>query len=240
VAGLIAALRIERQKARQATERASRVDSLEAELAQNRPYVDFVKANPNLLQPRQPEPVPAPPSADPDAVEAARLMDFYKADGSLDVEKGAQHLALMDRRAGRLSEVAVRPFREQSLETQSATNFQRALAVKDAAGNLPNPESVRAVWGVMPLADTANPQVASMLAALAHGLDKFRPAGPVAPQAPARAPLETEGAGGQPRARVSLSKLEERIIGQRGQTAQAWADDTKNFVHGRPTVLEDD
>lgn len=238
VAGLIAALRIERQKARTATERASRVDALEQELAQNRPYVEFVKANPNLLQPRQPEPPPVPPAADPDAVEVAQLMDFYKSDGSLDVEKGAKHLALMDRRAGRQSQEAVKPYREQSLQERSDANFQRALNVRDAEGNLPSQEAVRSVWNLMPVEDRAKPETAMVMAMLAHGADKLRMKVPIA--APQSAPVVTESAGGQSRPLVSLSALEERILSQRGTSAQAWAEHTKTFQPGRPTVLEDD
>ena len=186
-----------------------------------------------------PEPTPAPPQADPDAVEAATLMDFYKSDGSLDVDKGAKWLALQDKRAGRLTEQAVRPYREQSLQERSTQNFAKALAVKDPQGNSPSPEALKAVWTTLGVEDTANPEIAATLAMLAMGADRMMGKSPSAKPA-LSAPLVTEPSGGTSQgAPVKLSRIEEGIAAMRGVSAEKWAEHTRGFQAGRPTVLED-
>ena len=193
-----------------------------------------------LLRQAQPEPQPPEPPAseDPDAEEAARLMDFYKPDGSPDLERGARHLALLDRRAGKLAVDAVQPLRQQTAQDQSSINFQRALQVKDADGKTPSRESLQAVWRSMPPEYTADQRVAGILAATALGLDRMaNKSGPVIPQA--APPLVTEAAGGTPRNRPALTALDESIARDRGRTPTQWAEHQSNFRPGRPTVLED-
>lgn len=235
----VGALVAERKQRQTLSEKAAQVDQLQEQVRRMAPYVEFLRANPGLMQPPQqrPEPPPSAPQADPDAVEAAQLMDFYKADGSLDVEKGAKWLSLQDRRAAHVSREAVRPYQELTAQQKSQSNFQAALTVKDAQGVAPTRESLEAVWRMMPTADTSDPQVAGVMAALALGLDRMKPQPQrVAPSAP---PLVTEGSGGNVKARPVLSALEERVAKERGISAQTWSELTKDHTRGRSVVLED-
>src|SRR5262245_40549452 len=110
---------IAERKARQIAEQAAqRAQEIEQWAYQNRPYVDFLKNNPQLLQQRQEPPpqAPAAPNEDPEAREAALLMDFYTADGKPDVEKGARWLALQDRRAQKAAGDVMRPLAQSTAQ----------------------------------------------------------------------------------------------------------------------------
>jgi hypothetical protein len=237
-----AALAAERAKGKALAEKASRVDALEQEWRNAQPYVEFLRNNPDLLKARQPEPVPAPvvaPEADPDALEAARLMDFYRADGSPDLDRGARWLALQEKRAEKIAQARVAPILQQTAQDQAALNFQRAQQIKAPDGRSPSIESLQAVWQAMPADLVADPRVAGVLAMTAIGMDAMR-AQPrpvvVPPSSPA---LVSEPSGGNPRTRPALSALEERIAADKGISATKWAEHTRGYQPGRATQLED-
>lgn len=240
----LSAVLAERKQRQELKAKADLADDLVQQVQALKPYAEFLKANPQLMQPRAAEPPAAPPQADPDAVEAAQLMDFYKPDGTLDVDKGAKYLALQDRRASRASSEAVKPLRDHSLQERSQQNFVRALSVKDASGQSPSPDALRAVWGVLKPEDTANPEIAATLAMLAMGADRMMGRGTPPPSlgpsvAPSPPPLVTETSGGTIQTPGSLSRLEETIAAQRGMTTAAWRDATTGIVPGRSNVLEE-
>jgi hypothetical protein len=237
----LAALQSARAEAKTLREQAERAVQLEAQWREAQPYVEFLRNNRDLLiQRQQPEPTPAPqaPQADPDALEAARLMDFYKPDGTPDTDKGARWLALQEKRAERIADARVRPILQQTAQDQAAINFQRALQIKDANGETPSLESLQAVWQAMPPDLVADQRVAGVLAATALGLDRMRnPRKATVPTPPPA--LVTENSGGNPRTRPVLSPLEERIASERGISATKWAENTRSYQPGRPAVLED-
>jgi hypothetical protein len=244
VRGLIGELSRKRAENRTLKEQATRAQQLEAELNQAKPYLDFVKNNPQLLQPRQPEPqVPAHPEADPDAVEAARLMDFYTADGKPDVERGARWLALQDKRSGRVAQQTMAPTVQQSLQDKAQANYVLLRNFKLPDGTPLRQEIVDGIWSATArepngMATLANPQSVQALALLAIGAHSLST--PRQPAAPARPPVVTESAGGRattPAAR--LSTIEERTIAQRGMSAAQYAEHTKDFKPGVSNVLED-
>lgn len=234
----VSALQAERQRRQELSQKASRVDELEAFVREAQPYVNFLKANPQVMQPRQEQPVkPAESVEDPDALEAAKLMDFYRADGQPDTARGAQWLKLQDRRAQRVAQTTIQPMREQSAQERSTQNFALALQMQDADGRKPSPEALRTVWQAMPAEYTADPQVASLLAVTALGLDQVQRKSP--PKAPDRDPVITESSGGGPRNQASMTELETRVAQQKGVTATRWQEATKGFQKNRPSPLED-
>jgi hypothetical protein len=238
----LAAVLAERNEKKALKDRASKADAYEAELAQMRPYIQFLQANPQLLQPRTPEPVPAhqAPAEDPDALEAAQMMDFYTSDGKPDVARGAKWLALQDRRNQRQTQEAVRPYAEQSQQERSQVNFMRAAQIADADGRKPSEAALREVWSNMPAELTSDPKVAGLLAMIAFGMDRVRTKdGPVAPPVPPPA-MVTEASGGTPRVRQVMSALESRVAAERNINQTNWMDRTKGFTANRPSVLEDD
>lgn len=237
----VAAIQDERGK-RQAAE--ARAAQLEQQAAQNEPILALLRNNPGLLQ--RPEPVtPAAPlpTDDPDALEAARLMDFYTADGKPDAERGARYLALQDRRATTAAQRAVQPLTQQTQQERANLNFQKALALKDPSGQPINPQTLTAVWqqvqrdanGVNILAD---PQAAAFVAAAALGIQTLT--GPAAVVPPSRPPVVTEAAGSASGRRVSVTELETRVAAERGRNVDQWATLTKGHQSGRPNLVEND
>lgn len=229
-----------REKVRNLSEKAQKADALEAWQRENEPALRFLQNNRDLLiQRAEPPAAPAAPSIDPDAREAALLMDFYKPDGSPDDERGAKWLALQEKRANRVAEAQMAPIRQRTQMDQATANYNLARQVKDANGESPSDASLQAIWRQMPPELVADPSVAGVMAALALGLDRLNgpKRGPVVPMPPPA--LVTESSGGHPKARPSLSPLEERIAADRGVSATKWQEHTRGYQPGRAMTLED-
>ena len=230
-----------REKVRNLSEKANRADALEAWQRENEPALRFLQNNRDLLiQRAAPEPqAPAAPSIDPDAREAALLMDFYRPDGTPDDERGSKWLALQEKRAGRIAEAQMAPIRQRTQMDQATANYNLARQVKDANGESPSDASLNAIWRQMPPELVADPSVAGVMAALALGLDRLNAPkrGPVVPMPPPA--LVTESSGGHPKARPTLSPLEERIAADRGVSQTKWQEHTRGYQPGRAMTLED-
>jgi hypothetical protein len=227
-----------RQQNRELKGKAAKADELERYVNDSRPYVEFLKANPDLLKPRQQAPAafgtPAP-QVDPQAEALAKTLDLYTPEGKPDVARATAFNQMIRSQAQQIAQQTIAPIHEQNYQTESARNFQIALTVKDAAGRSPSPASLAQIWKTMPAHQTADPNVASILALTALGLDSVsqKPQ----PQAPG-APLVTEGMGGNIR-RPALSALEARLAKDRNMKESEWQDNTKGFVPGRAQQLED-
>lgn len=234
----VAALVAERKQRQALTATAQENETLKAQLAEAAPALAFLKANPHLLTPRplEPPPAAAPPSVDPDAEEAARLMDFYKADGTLDLDKGARWLKLQDKRAGRVAQETVQPYAQTTARERSVSNFQKAVAFRGPDGVAADPKVLQQLWAMHPAEDTANEQMAGAILIQALGMGTIRPKGPQPPVAP---PLVTEPIGGPPRRPTQLSALETTVATNKGIKPSDWAKNQEGYTPGRPTVLED-
>ena len=239
VSGLLAALKSERESNKALKEKASRAEQLEAYVNESRPYVEFLKNNPDLLKPRQAPPAPQPSpvqDVDPQAEEMARLLDLYTPEGQPDLKRAQKFLKVVDTKAAQQAQAVVAPVHARSAQEQSNANFNLALTYKDPAGRSPSRDALAAVWRSMDPSQTADPHVASILTLTALGMDyaNTKPQ----PQAPQHAPLVTEGSGSAP-ARPNLSRLEASIARDRGVKESTWQDFTKGFQPGRPQQLED-
>jgi hypothetical protein len=237
----LAVVRDLREKVRSLSEKAQRADQLEAWQRENEPALRFLQNNRDLLiQRAQPDPPQAQPTIDPDAREAALLMDFYRPDGTPDDERGSKWLALQEKRANRIAEQQFAPIRQRTQQDQAAANYQLARQVQDANGEKPSEASLNAIWRQMPPELVADPSVAGVMAALALGLDRLNAPkrGPVVAP-PANPPLMTESSGGHPAAKPTLSPLEERIAADRGVSQTKWQENTRGYRPGRAMTLED-
>lgn len=226
----LAALKSERMQ-RQAAEK---------ELNRVRPYADFIEKNPGLVRQQAPAP-PAPttfgaPPPDPRVERLAKTLDLYTPEGKPDLDRGAALRQMIVEEAQQISQQQMAPLHERSAQDQSARNFQIALAYKGPDGKSPSAESLAAVWRSMPAAQSADPQVASVLTLTALGMDSV--ARKPQPAAPANAPIVTEGTTSSVR-RASLSQLESNLARERGITDSKWAENTKGFLPGRSNQLED-
>ena len=241
----LAAVLAERSEKRALKEKAARADALEQYVNESRPYVEFLKNNPQLLQPRQPDPVPSaapqtPPADDPETLEAARLLDFYMGDGSgrLDATRGAKLRAMIRAEAEKIADSRVKPIYDQTYQSQSQVNFQRALQLKDPNGRSPSEASLRQIWQTVGPEITADPRAAGILAMTALGIDAMGQRPIVAP--PASAPLMTEASGGTTRSVRPLSDLERKLAAERRVPEVKWQELTKGHKVGHTNVLEDD
>lgn len=234
----VGALIGERKQRQALQEKANKADQLEAYVHETRPFVEFLKANPDLLKPRQPTPpsAPAEPTTNPRAEALAKTLDLYTPDGKPDLVRAQSIQQMVTDTATEIAQKAIGPVHQRNHEDQSARNFQIALTVKDADGRSPSQESLTQIWRTMPAHQTADPNVASILALTALGLDRVTKKN--APLPPANAPIVTESPGGSVR-RPSLSQLEQNIARDRGISETKWQEQTKGFVAGRPTTLED-
>jgi hypothetical protein len=238
VGGLLGELKQQRQLNKQLKEKAARADQLEAYVNDSRPYVEFLKNNPDLLKPRQaaPAPQPAAPQDDPRAAALAQTLDLYTPDGKPDVARATTIQRMMAETAQQMVQQAVAPVHERTHQEASAYNFRVALTLKDNDGVSPSQESLTQIWKTMPASQTSDPNVASILALTAIGLDRVSKK--KQPAAPGRAPVVTEGTGNVP-GRASLSVLEQSVARDRGVKESEWAERTKGFQSGRSHTLED-
>ncbi len=241
VRGLLAELSRARKAVRDLKPQAERMQQLQAEADQMRPYMDFVKANPDLLKPRAAALVSVPDTTeDPDAIAAAQLYDFYTPEGKPDAKKGAAHLRMVRQEAERITQAALAPIAQRTLQEQSDANFHAVLQMKDGDGRSPSVEAVTAIWKQVlsepeGLKVTSNREAAAFLAIQSFGIDRMRKGKPAAPPPV----LETEASGGVPRKNVEMSAMEQRIAADRGRSPSKWQEYNKGFQPGRPTVLED-
>lgn len=237
----------EREKRKAAETKAARVDEIERWAQEKAPYIRVLEENPDLFKRPQPQQAPPPeakPDDDPDAVEAAQLMDFYTSDGKPDVARGARWLKLQDKRAGRQAQQVIQPVQQHSLQQQANENYYRVMQIQDPTGRKPSEQAVRAVWGQVlgeqnGLATLADPKAAAFLAMAAMGMDRMleKPK----PQAPPQEPVVSESPGGSGKPpQAPLSALEESILKQRRMKPAEWAENTKGFQRGRAFTVEDD
>jgi hypothetical protein len=242
VRGLIAALAREREKTRSLKPLAERAGQIEEWYRQHQPYVDVLKANPDLFTGKQkPQAPPQEEQVDPDVVEYAQTLQIYKADGSgqLDLKAAAKLLSIAENRAEKRAKAAVEPMQQQSYQQRSQANFQSALQIADSDGNKPNPRTLQAIWRNMPVEYTADPQVAGMLAAQALGLDSIQ-GRQKRVQPPGKPALDTESGGGEIRRQASLTDFEKRVAASRGIKPETYAKLTEGFKAGRTNVIEED
>ena len=238
-----AALRDAREEARALKEKAAQFDQVSSWYAQNRPYVDFLQANPDLLKPRQapvPEATPAPPEHDDALVSLARTLDLYTPEGKPDANRAATIRNLVKSEAKTIAQEAVKPLAEMTTRERAQVNYQHALNVTLPNGQKPNPATLAAIWkngDPNVLSTTDGAAYAVMLAVGAEMMAAQPQAQP--PQAPAQPPVVTEPAGSRHVNRAPVSEFEQRVMNIRGITPQKYSEYTKDFRAGQSNVLED-
>lgn len=222
---------------------AAKAAELESQLNELRPYADFVKANPQLLQPRQ-EPAPPPdPTKDPAIEQYARRFDLYTADGKPDVERAKaiidDNRAVAREEANKLLE----PVRNETLAQRAVANVTWMTQQKDAAGNPLAQEHidavVRSITGQMTKAQAlkvlADPAVVQVTTDTAWGR-QARSARPVA-QKPPGEPLHVETAGGGQG--VPITDASRRLAKSAGISDKDFEASAKKFQPGKYNRLED-
>lgn len=240
--GIIAERKGRQEAEKTAKELQARLQQLESQYGQIAPYAEFLKNNPQLLNPKQPEPQVHEPQDDPDLVELAQTLELYDPQtGKPDVKKAEKILNVQRREAERIAAQQVQPFQQQQIQAQVAQNYAMAVNAKTPDGEPLNRQVFDDLWrqaaaepgGMKTLSD---PRSVMALVLMASGAARWTQQ-PKAPAPPP--PLETEASGGNPRMRPSLSALEERIAADRGVAPSKWAERTSRFQRGASNALED-
>ncbi len=240
----LAALKAQREENRGLKAQLAQAQPVMQWAHQHKPVVDFIQSHPELLSPR-PEPAPPPAGADPQLTELARALDYYKADGTPDLDRAARFNSIIDTRAEQKARAMVAPVAGTLLNQQSERNWQSAVSEKLPGGHPINVHLLADAWravagypnGAQILAD---PRAVKVIVNTVK-MEQMESGGafPLShPAAPGRPPVATEGQGAPPRSRVVMTDTERAIVGGR-MDDKKYSELTKDFKPGRPNVLED-
>jgi hypothetical protein len=227
-----------------------KVREKEAELAQLRDKAtkydqvagEWQAAQPLLQQLRngtyQP-PAPAKPPTNEKAVEYAKFLDLYKADGTPDVDRAQKILDLNAAQARETAQQLVQPIYQQTAAQQSAANYQQAANFKDKNGLQADPEILRTIWSQVPPELSSQAGVASVLwrQAIAETVmaGKWKPANTVTPPAQ---PVFTESLGTSAPSRPELNHVDRGMMSAANIGAKDYEKISANFKPGQRNDLE--
>lgn len=240
---------IEERRAKQALKvKADQFDQVSGYVHQVRPYIDFLQANPDLMnQTRQTRSDAAPVEAvDDAALELASTLDLYTADGKPDVARAQKIIKFIDRTSKAQADAAVQPLHDGSAKSGASFMLSRAQATMADDGTAPDPVILAELFAKTDPKLAGTEQGAAGLWAMAYGLSKSQgkiqtrgAARPAAQPQQQTAVLHTDPAGGRDTRRQPISQLEQNIAKLRGLDDKTYGERTRGFVAGRPSVLED-
>lgn len=224
--------------AQQLADKAAKYDQTEAYLRQAQPIIETLRQRPELIKLAQQPPPPEPtagPLTDQEAVEYAKDLDLYKADGTPDIARAQRLAARQQSLAERQARQAVAPIYQQSAIQQSAMMRQAILQMKDDAGNAKyDPAVLDQVWKLVPPEESAKPEIASALATFADGLMYQRSRGRVVAPPP---PVVTESVGGGKPA-AQLDGTAEAMLRASGLTRKDYTAMRSEYKDGHTNSLE--
>lgn len=242
----LAALQAEREQNRTLKDKAQRFDEVSGWYAQNKPYVDFLQAHPDLLQPQPPAPRAAPsPAPQPEHDEAlvglARTLDLYTPEGKPDAQRASVIRNLVQSEAQSIAREAIKPLEQMTVREKAAQNYRDALNVTLPDGSKPNPRILAEIWRGGNQDFLATTEGAALAVFTAAGMGAFagQPATQIAP-ATQTLPVVTEPSGGRSPNRPAISEFEQRVIQMRGIPAAKHQEYTRNFRVGETNALETD
>lgn len=192
-----------------AREGSAKADRLEQQIAQMQQQLNaalpLAQAYQAAIQ-QQPQHEAGPsPEERANLEEIARDFEFYKTDGTLDLDKAARAQARTRTEAARIAKQEVAPIHQQTEAQASDYNMKRALNT-EIHGVKADPEIVRALWARVPKATSATEEGAKHLLIQALGMTTLSGKAPAraadgkfvpAAAADIPAPLHTEKAGGR-------------------------------------------
>lgn len=241
----LSALRAVRGQLKELRPQAQRVADLEREIAESRPYVEFLRNNPQVLHPAPaPAPSPLPSAEDTHADTYARRFDLYTAEGKPDLVRAKAILDDTRSLARQEAEKVLQPVQERTDMAQAAANLQWLTGLTDATGQKVNPqivdEVIRSVTGGMPKAQAlrvlADAKVMGVIADTVFGRQSRTQAKPAAVAAPGSIPLVSEPSGG---GTVTMTDSERRHAKAIGRSEKDWQAASARFKPGQSNALED-
>lgn len=245
----LSALKAVRGQLKDLKPQAQRAAELEREVAESRPYVEFLRNHPQLLQPSPVVVAPATPASQPTADDThaeqyARRFDLYTADGMPDVRRAKAILEDQRTLAREEAEKVLQPVQERNDMQQAAANLQWLAGLSDATGQQINPqimdEVIRSVTQGMPKAQAlrvlADGKVMGVIADTVFGRQGRATARPPVVSPTQTPPLVSEPAGGSG---VTMTDSERRMAKAVGRSEKDWIAANTRFKPGQSNSLED-
>jgi hypothetical protein len=222
-----AALEAKEQELAALREKATKYDQVAADWQRLQPVIQQAQ-----MQQRQ-----SAPQINEKAVEYAKFLDLYKADGTPDVERAQKILELNAAQARETAQQLVQPIYQQTAQTQSAAHFEQAANFKDKNGIQVDRAILQQIWSQVPAELSAQPGVASVLwrQAVAETVlsGKFR--APVTPPPP---PLVTESLGTSAPIPKELSHVDRGMMSAANIKPKEYESIAANFKPGQRNELE--
>ena len=204
------------------------LDRLRGEFETAKPYLEAAKA---LLQQQPPPPPPAPAGPSPEQTaeleEVARDLEFYKSDGSLDLDRAGRHQARILKAAQAIARQEVAPYQQQTAMSQAQALYQEAAAMKDpATGQTADPQILKGIWNQIAsqpggMDTLTNRQAIAVLWGQAINQTRWKQAQsgvkPPTPSAPLPPPVFVEASGGGSNVPV-MSAMERRLAKDMGMS----------------------
>lgn len=217
-----------------ASELEAKIAQLNEQLASAQPYVQAYQA----AMAQQPAPADAGPTPQEKAAleEIARDYDFYKADGSLDLERAGRHQTRIRKEAEAIAQQQIAPYQQQTTADRSAAFLASAKLTKAPSGQQPDPEILEAVWGRLDPKLTATKEGAIQAWNVALGYSVAMGKAPAA-QTPAvktelPAPLLTEKSGGRDVQGPTLTDDDRRMARQMNMSDKEYAEELGKMPQG--------
>ncbi len=220
-----------------------KVNQLQATINQWQPYVQAYNAALNA-QPQQ----QAPTEDTTELEEIAKDFDFYKADGTLDLDKARRMQSRETKRAEKIADSRVAPIIQQSTGQQSRTNRERAKNTVFPSGEKADPEMVDLVFNQLDPSITATEQGAKFAALQALGMSRGLKAGVPAqpgavrgpdgkfvaqPAAVLPPPIIVEKSGGKDSpTEFTMSDVDRRAMKAMGITEKEYMESAKSMPRG--------
>lgn len=215
--------------------KAAKLDGIEREWNAVQPLVQSLKSG--TYQPQTPAQKPAGPLSPQEAVEYAKDLDLYKADGTPDVDRAQRLAAKNEALADRRAQALVAPLHQQSAYQQSTVLRQQVSQIKDATGQTVNPSYLEKVFAGVPPEMAARPEIASVLYYAAKGMEAHEGKGSKAITPPPPVVL-TESLSNTTPGRSELSSFERSFIDSAGMKPKEYETIAGRFKPGERNELE--
>lgn len=221
-------------------QKAQAYDETRGYLEQARPYIEALRANPNLVkqagQPPAPPQEPAGPLSDAEAVEHAKALDLYTTDGKPDTARAQAIAKMYSGLAAKQAQQMVAPLVQTEAQRQSTALYQRYLATPEVNGIKIDPRFLSETWNTVPAEMiAANPNVGEVLFRTALATQLMSGHKPTAAPPP---PLVTEGVGAGAPAAVALNAQSERMLSASGIKRDTFTETRNSYKPGQHNSLE--
>jgi hypothetical protein len=237
----LSALAAARQQAREAKAeaatlkgKAAKLDEIEGDWRAAQPMLEKAR---QMVQTQPPPPKPAGPLSPEEAIEYARDLDLFDADGKPDTARAQRLAGRQQAIAEKQAQQYVAPLMQHTAQGQSRANFEQAANFKGQQGLQVDRTILEQVWQSVPPEMSAQPNVASVLyrQAIAEMVlqGKLKP-GQVAPPPP----VETASLGGGNHAGSPLSSIDHQFRTAADMSEKDFTATREKYQAGRVNSLE--